>query len=136
MQKTIIYDTAGLCSYIDLSLVLNTCTEKSRIGLDTFSNMVQHPFIAYPSSQKTILELESLQTPVLHNPHLQLRTEDMANILRKVLSFGNMQKSPAPNMLEDENTLVEIQEPKDEEMEVLPDFAHAGITDHTMILKE
>ena len=117
--------------------VFNTCTDKSRISLDTLSNMVQHTFIAHTPSQKTILELQSLQAPInLHNSHLKSRTEDMANILRKVLSFGNVQEPPAPVILEDEDTLVDVQEPEDEEMEVLPDFAQAGITDHTMILKE
>ena len=60
----------------------------------------------------------------------------MTNILRKVLSFRNMQKPPELNALEDDDTLVNMQEPEDEEMVVLPNFAQAGITDHTMILKE
>ena len=51
-------------------------------------------------------------------------------------SFGSFREAAASTDLEDEDTLVDMQEPEAEETEPIPNFAEAGITNLTKIVKE
>lgn len=57
----------------------------------------------------------------------------MSNILKKVMSIGNLSRAASPANLEDD---VNTQKSNGEGMKPIPNFAEEGITDHTAILME
>ena len=59
----------------------------------------------------------------------------MAGILRRVMSRRETMKAPPSPPSEDEETLIDAQEPEVVEKEP-PTFAERGITDHATILLE
>lgn len=67
----------------------------------------------------------------------------MKNLLGKMMSIRNLREAvppmihpAAPTETEDEDNQVVMQEPETEEMQPIPNFAEAGITDHNKILEE
>lgn len=60
----------------------------------------------------------------------------MTNILRKVMSIRNLNETASPPDLEDEDTVVDMEEPNDVGSIAIPNFAEEGVTDHTEILVE
>ena len=60
----------------------------------------------------------------------------MAGILRRVMSRRESMRAPPSPPFEDEDTLIDAQEPEAVEKEPIHTFAERGITDHATILLE
>lgn len=65
----------------------------------------------------------------------------MTNILKRMLSLGdvrvgNVREANPPTNLEEEDTIVDVQELEAAKTEPVPNFAEAGIPSHSEIVKE
>ena len=52
------------------------------------------------------------------------------------MSIRNLSETASPPDLEDEDTVVDMEEPNDVGSIAIPNFAEEGVTDHTEILVE
>ena len=99
------------------------------------------------SLQNAIFKLQPSQSLfVTRNNPTSTNTTNMANIMRRVMSFRSLTRPSSPPTLEDEDTLVDSPEPhpvraegdvqEGESVATAPffNFPDQGITDHTTIL--